>query len=488
MTIEPRPVGGRVLSGMFWAYSSYVGGRVLVLGSTALLARLLTPADFGIVALALVFIGFLEVLSDLGLTQALVIADESDARERANSVWTTSVAIGLALTVFVAALGPVAASFFDQPELVTLMPLLGANLFLRSLGSTHYALAQKALDFRTRTLAEFADAVIRGAAGIALALAGAGAYSLVVGYLIGTAAMTAALWILVPWRPTPRIHWHELSGMVGYGSALTGLNIIAAVLNGADDLIVGRVLGATALGFYSIGYRLPELLIINLSNVAGQVLFPAMATLDMDSLRSGFLRSLRFAAIVALPLTVGIAVLAEPLLLALFGDQWHGATRVMQVMALWTLMSPIAIVIGTAYKALGRADILLKLAIPQALTLVVGVLLLVDRGIVAVAALQAGIAVVSAFVAMIVARRMLGLELKLIGRAIAPPVLAAAVLGAGLLGVDRLGAAPVPTILIGVAVGLPLYFGALWVVARDSLRYLLATAAPGRFAAGPSAP
>jgi lipopolysaccharide exporter len=480
MSVPEHSVGTRTLRGMAWAYGSYVGGRLLVLVATAILARLLTPADFGLVALALVFIAFLETVSDVGLTQALMIVKEDELEQKADTVWVVSVLLGAVMWLIVAALGPLAASFFDQSELTALMPVLGANIFLRMLGMTHYALAQKRLDFRSRTVAEFADVLVRGTAGIGLAIAGAGAWSLVLGYLVGTVAMTATLWVLVPWRPSFRARRSDLSGLIGFGGALTGVNVIGAVMANADDVIVGRVLGTTALGLYSLAYRLPELLILNFSNVAAKVLFPAMTAIERAAVPGAFLTSLRYGLMVGLPLTVGLGVMAEPLTLALFGDQWRDAAPAMQVMALWTLMAPIGVIIGTAYKALARADILLKLAVPQAVLLIASVLIVAGEGIVAVAACQAAIAIAFTILAMVIATHMLNVTARELWTASWPALAAAAGLGAALVPVDRAVSSPWPALAAGLAVGTAVYGGLLWLLARDTLRQLIAMAFPGR--------
>jgi len=478
---EDDSLGTRTLRGMLWAYGSYVGGRLLVLLSTVVLARLLTPADFGIVALALVFTAFLETLSDLGLTQALMLVeDEEQLLRKADSVWSASVLIALVLAAVVAALGPVASDFFHEPKLVAVMPVLGLNFLLRALGSTHYALAQKRLHFRARAQAELADVLVRGGIGIALAVAGAGVWSIVLGYTVGTLAMTAALWLLVPWRPRIRLKLEDLSGMIAFGGALTAVGIIGAVLGATDDLIVGKVLGTTQLGLYNIAYRLPELLIMNLSLVAGQVLFPAMATLPRDSLPDAFLRALRYTLIVGLPLTVGLGILAEPFLVTTFGEKWRDAAEAMQVMALWTLMAPIGIIIGTAYKSLGRADILLKLAIPQAVILVPAIILVAHHGIVLVAACQAAVALSFTCLALVVAKRVLVLRWSDIWAALWPPTTAAAAMAAALLLISSRGWNDVVTLIAALLVGGLVYVVALWLVARESIRYLLATAFPGR--------
>src|SRR5918999_4585018 len=149
-------IATRTLRGAAWAYGSYVGGRVLVLASTALLARLLAPAEFGLVALALIFIALLETVADLGLSQSLVIV-RHNVLEHADTVFTASVLVGTGLACATAAIAPLAALFFHEPALLGLLPVLGANFLLRSLGTTHYALAQRRIDFRSRTAAELAD-------------------------------------------------------------------------------------------------------------------------------------------------------------------------------------------------------------------------------------------------------------------------------------------------------------------------------------------
>ena len=230
------------------------------------------------------------------------------------------------------------------------------------------------------------------------------------------------------------------------------MNVIGAVLATGDDLIVAGALGTTALGLYSIAYRIPDLLIKNMSNVAGQVLFPAMTTLDRGSLPAGLLRSLRYAAMVALPLAVGVGVLAEPLVLVLFGDQWRGAITAMQVMALWTVMTPIDMTIGTAYKSIGRADLLLKLAIPRLLILLPSIALVADHGIVAVAWCQAAVAIGSTWVGMLIATRILDLTGRQIWSAVWPPALAAACLGGVLLPLENAISSPVAALAISFVV------------------------------------
>lgn len=465
---------------MFWAYGSYFLGRALVLVSIAILARLLTPSQFGLVAFALTVTTLLDTIADLGVSQALILVKRDELGTKADTAWALGVLLGTVLTVLTAALGPVAAAFFDQPELELMLPILGANFLLRSLGVTHFALAQKQLDFRTRTLAEMSDVVVRGGVGIGLALAGAGAYSLVGGYLAGSAALTAALWLLVPFRPSLRLHRRDLGGLLRFGGGLTTLNIISAVISQADYIIVGKVLGATSLGLYALGFRLPELIIINLSYVAGLVLFPAFAEIARPRLAEAFLTSLRYVLIVCVPVAVTLALLAEPIVLVAFGDQWTGSIAVMQVLTLLALATTVGVPAGTAYKSTGRIDVLVKLAIPRALLGVVAILIFVDHGIVAVAACQTVLAMTFSLIHIVLAARLLSTGLRRIWTAAWPPLFCGAAMGAVIELVVLAVEGPYVTLAVAAPVAAAAYVATLWIVAPSALRKLWSTAFSGK--------
>lgn len=470
-------LGARTIRGMLWAYGSYVGGRLLVLASMAVLARLLTPGDFGVVALAVVILTFLDTIRDLGLGQALIARGRDGEEEaRAQTVFSWTVVIGAVLAVALAALGPVAAAFFDVAALRGILPALAVNFFLQSLGATHDALARKALNYRVRTIAEVSDAGLRGIAGIVLALLGFGAWSLILGYLIGMLVRTSLLWALVPFRPKLRLSRAHLRDLMQFGGVLTVVDIGAAIVQEIDYVFVGRILGATALGTYVLGYRLPELLILNLAIVAGDVLFPAYAALDRGRLREGFLLSLRSTALITFPMAVGVAVLARPIILGLFGDQWESSITVMQVLAAYAVVITLNIPSGMVYKVTGRAWILVATTVPYLVLLCVLLAILTERGILAVALVMAGCQAGWLLIDFAIIRRVLDVPFGQIARAVAGPGAAAAGMGLVLLPIPRLIEAPWPALLLGAVAGALAYAILVWMLARDVVLRLRDTA------------
>jgi PST family polysaccharide transporter len=459
---------------MFWAYGSYVGGRLLVLISTVVLARVLVPADFGVVALALTFMVFLDTVKDLGLGQALIVVPDERLASATQTAFCWSLLLGLGLSGTTALLAPAAASFFDEPMLHGLLAVLGLNFLLRSFGATHLALARRALDFRSRTMSETCDVLVRGTVSIALAIAGFGAWSLVIGYLAGTTAALVTIWWRIKWRPTRRISTAHLREMLSFGGLLTLVDIGQAFAHEIDYLFIGRILGAASLGQYSIAFRLPELLIINLSIVAGTVLFPAYAKLSRDRLPEAFKVSLRYTALVVLPVAVGIAILARPIILTLFGHQWDDAIPVMQVLCAYAVVVTLNIPAGTVYKVTGRAWILIAFTVPYIICLGAALAVLTPNGILAVAGVMAGMQGLFAIAGWTVATRILGVRPAVVARTLQGPVCAAATMVVPLLLVEELIGSPVIALLLGVPIAGASYLLGLRLFADDALRPVLA--------------
>lgn len=462
-----------------WAYGSYFGLRLSTLVATAILARLLVPQAFGLIAVATTFMAFLDMLQGLGVGQALVIAKQDELEAKAQTAFRVSVVAGVALTLVTAALAPAAASFFHQPRILSLMPALGCTFLLDSLGSTHYALAMRNMDFRSRTAAELANGIVRGIVSVVLAVAGAGVWSLVVGYLAGSTAMTTVLWRMVKWRPKRHARGEHLRSLLSFGGFVTGLGVMAAVLTQFDNLVVARVLGVVQLGYYSIATRIPQLFILSLAVVAGQVLFPAFASLKDDDLQRGFLTSLRYIAIVVLPITAFLITLAEPVTIAVFGARWRPAVEAARVLCLWAMMSPISMVCGNAFMSRGRADVLFAIAVPQAVALVAGSLLVARQGIVAVSWVQAGIAIIAQLVTIIVANRMFHLTIRRVAGALGPPIVASLVLTIAALGIHALISDAWPSVIAASILGGIAYLGTLHILAPDALPKLRRLVFPG---------
>jgi PST family polysaccharide transporter len=248
--------------------------------------------------------------------------------------------------------------------------------------------------------------------------------------------------------------------------------VLDAVQSNVDYLFIGRVLGPTALGFYTLGFRLPQLIVLGIPLVAGRVLFPAFTEVEPGSLGRAFLISLRYTLVLGFPLAAALAILAEPFVLVSFGDQWGDSVVPMQVLTFYALAVTIGLPAGVAYKATGRAWVLVKLTIGELALLFTGLFLFTDLGITAVAACQAVVAGIAAVVGIGLAARLLDVGLRPILHEIWPSLLAAAGLAGVLWVLDRLIDGPVAVLLAGGLVGAAVYGGALWLLRPAWVHYL----------------
>jgi lipopolysaccharide exporter len=478
MTDQRHSLGTRTIRGMAWAYGAYGSGRLLVVVSTAILARLLTPRDFGVVALAIVATTFLEAAKDIGLGQALILAKPEEEEDRAQTVFAWSLLLGVALAVLTAALSPLISSFFHQPELRWLLSALGLNFILNALSGTHLSLARKHLNYRVRTASELAEVIVRGAVGIALALGGAGAWSLVLGTLAGSAAGATVLWRLVSFRPRLRLARTHLREMLSFGAGLTVSDLTGIVFYNTDYVFIGRVLGASSLGLYTIGFRIPELAILNVGQVAADVLFPAYSALDRSRLRDGYLTGVRYIAMLTVPLGVGLATLARPLILAVFGHKWTGSIPVARAIAGYTLFASLSISPGTVLKVSRNVRLLLVFSVPVTCVLVALLAIFTSHGILTVALITTGLQATIAPAQTIAVSRLLDLPLWDAVRELIPPTLAAVAMGLVLLGMLQLIHDPVTALVVGVPLGAAVYVATLWPLAKQHLRALRQFAFP----------
>ncbi|MGN6591758.1 MAG: oligosaccharide flippase family protein, partial [Terriglobales bacterium] len=364
----PAPAGApgpaataRILNGLFWAASSFVGGKLLVFGSVVVLARLLAPRAFGEVALATTTITVLEILGTLGLTSALIF-EEQEWRAAANiCFWITLATSGLELAG-AWLLAPLLSHFFHEPTLTAMIRWLSLVLVLLALGNTHDFVLRRRLDFRTKIIPDLGQAAAKGTAAIALACLGFGAWSLIWGQVLGTIASTALLWRLSGWRPEWRWDGVVLRRMFDYAKHIYLLDGSSVLLSNLDTLTIGRMLSDAWLGFYTLAFRIPEVALVSVLNVITRVVFPAFSRLQSDRphLRATLLDTMRYTALLTLPVAAGLAVLARGVVLGLYGAHWGPSVAVLRVLAVYCGIRCLIHHFGDAYKAIGRPDVLTR--------------------------------------------------------------------------------------------------------------------------------
>jgi O-antigen/teichoic acid export membrane protein/peptidoglycan/xylan/chitin deacetylase (PgdA/CDA1 family) len=469
--------GGMVRRGIVWSVAAFGASKALSLISILVLARLLTPDQFGVVAAVAAYIALIELGSDLGMKPAIVYEQEHGISQRVHTAFTLNLLMAATLTGVGVLLAPAVAGFFGVSDQAGLFRLGALNLLLTGLGNIHDGLLLRDMSFARRIRPEIARDLVRVAVSVGLALAGAGAAALVFGFLAGTAAWTVWQWLLTPLRPRLSYQSSIARSMVAYGAPAALLQVLATINSRLDVVLIGHLLDSHALGIYSIAYRLPEVLLASIAYTLGVVAFPALARRradDPSALRPATLALLRYMALYALPVATGIAVLSVPIVDLLFSYKWHDAARVLVPIAVAAALYTVVFPLGDLLKAVGKQATIVYINVVLVPLMIAACALAAPAGIVAVSwALVATSATFALLMSAAVARE-LRLGMGDFARTYGPAVAAAiGVLGAA--GAARLAwsAISVPAVVAATVAGAVGAMLALRVVSPRTFRDLV---------------
>ncbi len=451
MTARATSLGRQVARGSLLSYTALAITKAVAFVSTLVLVRLLGPSDFGVVGYALVVIGFLDVVKDLGVTAAVVYRqDEGGPPPDEAFVLAVSTSVLLAAVCWVAA--PLGTSLLGDGRLTAVTRVLSISLVIDALGAVHASLLRRQMRFGRYAATDVVLSITKAVVAVGTAGLGLGYWSLVYGQLAGTAAATVAAWRLSPWVPRPRFRWPRARPLLGYGLHVIAVDVLGAAVLNADNLVVGSLLGGSALGLYALAFSFAQLLTIGVALAVSTAAFPALASLrsDLPRLRAQYLSVQRYSALALVPVGTGILVVAPALVHALFRPIWWPMAPVLQALAVFTTVYALRWAAGDAFKAVGRPDLLWRIALGEAPLLVGAVLVGATVGGIRGAAVAHLVVVVPfTLTTFWLVHRVVGVRVRSVASALRTP----AVGGVGLVAV----AAPVAWLLTGrVAPGIAL--------------------------------
>jgi O-antigen/teichoic acid export membrane protein len=358
---KPRSLTQKTVSGATWTGASSGLTQAISLLGTLVLARLLTPEDYGLVGMARLAIGLIAIFRELGTTAA-IIQRKQLSQEFLSSIFWANLALAVVTFGLAIATSPLVALFFHQSKIGPIMRLLAAGFIISALSSVPSALLNREMAFRKVMMIEVGSATFATCLAVGMALRGAGAWSLVISSLAGTCITTVFLWWSCPWRPRWLLDWMELRSIASFSLNLSGFNLVNYFSRNADNAIVGRYLGAYQLGFYQVAYNLMLYAVQNISQVMGRVLFPIFAKVQDDNVRfrQAYTKAASTIAVVTFPMMAGVMAVAEPFVRAVLGEKWHPVASLLIILAPVGLMQSVVTTVGNIYYAKGRADWLFR--------------------------------------------------------------------------------------------------------------------------------
>ena len=386
VTITGGPMQARVARGVTWTILDVWGRQALNLATFVILANLLVPADFGLVALAAVFVTLAQVVVDQGLGDALIQRRELTPSHMDTAFWA-SVATGVGLTLAGQLLASPVASALGEPDLEPILRVLSLTFVISGMTSIQIGLLRRQLAFRSLALRTFVAVSAGGIAGVALAYAHFGAWALVGQQLTAAVVSVLMLWWVLDWRPALRFSKARFGELYGFSVNVMASDVLGYLSRNMDNLLIGAVLGTVPLGLYAVGYRILDTTQQLLISVTRKVTFPALSALQADAARMerAYFRLSRASSAVIVPGYVAMALVAPELTIVLFGSRWAESGVVAAILFASGPVLSLQAFSGPLLYAAGRPGVHLRFQLISTVTNIAGFIIAVPFGIAAVA-------------------------------------------------------------------------------------------------------
>lgn len=463
-----------VINNFFWRIGESGGAQLVSFLVSIVLARLLTPEDYGVIALVTVFTSILQVFVDSGLGTALVQkknADEADF----SSVFYFNILVCLTLYAGMFVAAPAIAKFYDNPIYIPLVRVLSLTLVISGLKNIQQAYVSRHMLFKRFFFSTLGGTVASAILGIAMAYAGFGVWALAAQYVSNTAIDTLILWITVPWRPKKRFSWTKLKALLSYGWKLLVSALLDTGYTSLWNLLIGKVYSSADLSFYDQGSKYPKAIIGTISNSIDSVLLPTMSIVQDDraQIKSMTRRSIVTSVYVMAPLMMGLAGCAEPLVSLILTDKWLPCVPYMRIFCITYMFWPVHSANLNAIKAMGRSDLFLRLEI---LKKIIGIGLLLCTMRISVMAMACSL-LISSVTSQIINSypnwKLLNYRYLEQLRDILPSILLAVIMAVAVRAVPLLGYGNVLTLCIQIPLGAVIYVAGSSIFRLESFRYLL---------------
>ena len=415
--------------GLFWMAIATIGSRGLSLVRKLVLARLLVPGDFGLVAYASLALGVLELFSELGFSSALIYRKDN-LEEAANTTFVAVIASSVVLYALAWLASPLVGTFFRNDALVPVLRVLAVTLVISSVTQVPFTMAVKEMGFKSKVLPEMISILIGSVVSIALAVLGYGVWSIVWGQLIISLMTAILVWFFCPWRPSLSFDWGVAKELWEYGKHIIGSQVMIFFITNIDDAFVGRLLGDISLGYYTLAYELSNLPATHMSRIVGRVLFPAFSQVQGDSekRREVFFTSIKYVSLIAFPIAVVTLVFAREFIVFAYGNKWYPAAIPLQLLTVYGLARAIAVNMGNVFKAGGKPKWLFYIATWRLAMMAAFLYPAIKyRGITGVAWLSAIVAVVDFFLSLYLTNRIVEAPWRRYLRLFVPMLVASAI-------------------------------------------------------------
>lgn len=465
-----------VLRNLYWKFLERGGIQGLQFFISIILARLLLPSDYGVLALVVIFITIANVFVQSGLNTSLIqkkVVDQVDY----SSVLYISLGIAGVLYCLLYLTAPLIGVFYDNDSLVLVLRVLALTLFPGAFNSIQNAIISRTMQFKRLFYSSVGAGIVSGIVGIYLAYHDFGIWALVFQQLTNQICITLILWFTVKWRPTLQFSLERVKVLYSFGWKLLVSSLIDTTYRDLRSLIIGKVYTPAMLGYYNRGQQFPQLIISNINGSIQSVMLPALAAQQdySDRVKTMVRRSIVTSSFIVFPMMVGLAVVAEPLVLLLLTDKWLPSVPFLQIFCISFALWPIHTANLQAINAMGRSDIFLKLEIIKK---ILGLIILVAAlpfGVYILVLSEVFSGILSSFINAYPNKKLLNYGYGEQIKDILPSLLLSLVMGVIVYLLFYLGLSPLITMLLQIVVGAIVYVGLALLFKLECFTYLVQT-------------
>lgn len=458
---------------VFWRFAERCGAQFVSFVVSLVLARLLTPEDYGIVALMTVFISIMSVFIDGGFSTALIQKKDADDLDFSTIFYFNIVCCAtMYLLLFLVA--PIISNFYNAPQMTAMIRVLGLTLLVSGLKSVQTAFVSRNMQFKRFFYATLGGTIGASIVGISMAYAGFGPWAIIAQSLFNNTVDTIILWLTVKWRPSLRFSMERFKQLFSFGWKIVVSWLLDTVYNNMRSLIIGKVYSASDLALYNKGNSFPSLFVGNVNTAIDSVLFSAMSSSQDNSatVKAMTRRAMKTSVYVIAPAMMGLAGCSIQLIRFLLTDKWLDCVPFMVIFCITYMFYPVHTANLDAIKAMGRSDLFLKLEIAKKIFGVLALVITVPISVMAMAYSLLFTSLASQIINSWPNKKLLNYGYLEQLKDILPGILLAVVMGCCIYPIQWLGLPDIVTLLIQVPLGAVIYIGASALLKLESFTYL----------------
>lgn len=459
---------------MLWRFAERSGAQLIQFVVSIILARILTPADYGLIGLITVFINISLVFAQSGLGQALVQRMNADDVDF-STVFYFSIAFSVVIYGILYFAAPFIANFYNNELLISIIRVLGMTVIIGAVNGVQQAYVQKTMQFKLFFYSTLGGTIVSAIVGILMAYAGFGVWALVAQQITNQLFDTVILWLTLRWRPKLVFSFKSMKTLFSYGWKLLCSSLIDTIYNNIYSLIIGKFYSEADLGYYNRGKQFPHLIILNIKSTIDSVMFPVLSGVqdNKERLKTMVRRSMVTSTFLVFPAMAGLAAVAKAITLILLTEKWLPAVPFIQFCCFTYAFIPIHTANLQAIKALGRSDIFLMLEIIKKVIGIVVLIITIPHGLYVMMWARCGTTILSSIINALPNKKLLGYSYLEQVKDLLPSLLLSLVMCGIVLAVQLLNLNMWLTLILQVIVGVTVYFGLAKLFKLECLEYVI---------------